>query len=442
MAGNALFIIWRSWLNIFAYSSILTCLILLPFISDVVIAFLPAARIRLIRNSAMTVFVGMFAITIVVARLLNWRANWQLQQNLHWFVGLQYHVGADSLTALALLALAGTSLITALASYVIDQYVKVWYVLLLLLSGSLAGALCSMNLMLFAGFGAISIIPGYFLFGLWGGPSRRAAAMKYAMIATLGAMALFVAVMFLWVQSRQLAALHNTSEISPLLLPHAESQGTAAIASPHFADGSWRTQGTFDIRRLATLLGGHGEWIAFLLVLAALAIRMGLPGGHIWLPDALAEGAVPGVGLVVGGNFILGIYMLVRMVLSLFYSQFVAHRSGLVGWGIVGLVYAALCALAQSDLRRLIAYWLVSQAAMVLLAAATLNYAGVQAIVLFAGGDTFTLLLLLWSGHVLSRRTAGRDLNSLGGKKISHNREYFRRKKPQPRAGHAGEKSD
>lgn len=403
-------------MHFFAYSSILTCLIVLPFIGAAIIAFLPAARTRLIRNSALAVFAGMLAISIALARLLNWHAGWQLMQSARWFDGLGYTVGADGLTALALLALCGLGLIAALASYMMDEQTKTWYVLLLVLAGCLAGAICSMDMMLFASFGALSILPGYFLLGLWGGPSRRAAAMKYAMIATLGAMALFIAVMLLWLQCKY-SEPRNVQSAAKIVVAtnanpaHARAAGTGLIHGP----STFPQLGAFDIRRFDALIAGHGPGIAFLLVMLALAVRMGLPGGHIWLPDAMAEGAAPALGLVVGGNFLLAVYTLLRLVGPLFSDQLVVHRSGLLAWGIVGLIYAALCALAQSDLRRLIAYWLTSQAAMVLLAFATLEHTGIKAIELFAAGDTLTLMLLLWSSHVLARRTAGRDLTGLGG---------------------------
>ncbi len=403
-------------MHIFAYSSILTCLIVLPFIGAAIIALLPATRTRLIRNSALAVFAGLLAICIALARLLNWHAGWQLMQSANWFGGLRYSVGADGLTALALLALCGLALIAALASYVIDEQTKTWYILLLVLTGCLAGTICSMDMMLFAGFGALSILPGYFLFGLWGGPSRRAAAMKYAMIATLGSMAMFIAVMFLWLQckdSGRLNAPHSVSISVEANTPHTPARtAVPALAQTTLA---FPQPGAFDIRRFDNLIAGHGPWIAFLLVMLALAVRMGLPGGHIWLPDTMAEGAAPALGLVVGGNFLLAVYTLLRLVGPLFSAELVEHRSGLLAWGIAGLIYAAFCALAQSDLRRLIAYWLTSQAAMVLLALVTQEHAGLKAIELFAAGDTLTLTLLLWSSHVLARRTAGRDLNSLGG---------------------------
>ena len=159
----------------FAYSSILTCLILLPLVSALIIAMLPSTGTRLIRNAALAVCAGELALAIAVARLLNWHAGWQLMQHMAWFGGLSFTVGADPLTGLTVLALTGMGLITVLASYVVEEQIKTWYVLLLVLLACLLGAVCSMDLILQAAFGAISILPGYFLLGLWGGgfPSRR-----------------------------------------------------------------------------------------------------------------------------------------------------------------------------------------------------------------------------------------------------------------------------
>ncbi len=386
----------------FAYSSILTCLILLPLVSALIIAMLPSAGTRLIRNAALAVCAGELALAIAVARLLNWHAGWQLMQHMAWFGGLSFTVGADPLTGLTVLALTGMGLITVLASYVVEEQIKTWYVLLLVLLACLLGAVCSMDLILQAAFGAISILPGYFLLGLWGGASRRAAAMKYALVSTLGAMALFISIMLIWLHSGP--------------LPVAPGHAAAAARLPHpAAVTAFAGLQSFDIRRFDLLMAGHGGWLAFMLLMAAVAIRMGLPGGHIWIPDTMAEGAAPALGLVVGGNFIVGVLTLLHLAIPLFFNQFMLHRSGLVAWGIGGLLYAALCALAQNDFRRLIGYWLISQAAMVLICAVSLQQNGIQAIELFAAGDVVTLMLLLWSGHVLARRTAGRDLNSLGG---------------------------
>ncbi|HMD54331.1 MAG TPA: proton-conducting transporter membrane subunit, partial [Phycisphaerae bacterium] len=197
-------------MKIYAYSSILTCLIVLPVIGSTILALLPSGRVRLIRGSALALFAGMLIIAGVAARLLNWRVSvsnsglQQLNQDLLWIpsLNIHYHVAADPLSMIFILALCLLAIISCLASYSVDQRVKTYYILLLLLTGTLIGAVAAMDLFLFYLFATLAIFPAYCLIGLWGGARREPAAMKMALFTIVGSMSMLMACIILSWASR------------------------------------------------------------------------------------------------------------------------------------------------------------------------------------------------------------------------------------------------
>ncbi len=406
LPGPVMTIFSKAILTTYQYSSILTCLVGLPMVGAFLLMLLPAKRTRLIRNGALAVLAGMLAIAIAAACLFNWRAvpgfsaMLQLQENLPWIrnINAHFHLAVNALSLFLILLVCGAGLLAALTGYVIDQQIKTYYVMLLLLAGMLVGALASVDLLLFYLFSTAAIFPGYFLLGLWGGPGRRAAAMKFGLFGILGSIALLLAIIAI---------------------------GWCTRHSPAFPRGTLNMvylTGTAATHRLADL-GAHSgvpaagfvARAAFWLLLFSFAARLGVPGLHMWLPDVVSEASVPALMLTVGGNLVLGAYGLARITFPMF-PRLSAHNQIALGvWAACAILYGALCALAQSDLRKVTAYWLLSQAGYILLASLIGVAAAFNGAILFIAGDLVTLLLLLWSTQTLERRANHRDLNRLGG---------------------------
>ena len=148
----------------------------LPLIGALVLGILPVSRPRLIRYSAIAVSAGNFVIALAAGRIFNWSAKFagtlQLQQNILWFrdLNVHYYVGVDALSMVTILVLCGISLLAILASYGVQAQVKAYYVVMLLLEGSVVGSAASMDLFLFYLLSTLSLFPCFILIGVWGGP--------------------------------------------------------------------------------------------------------------------------------------------------------------------------------------------------------------------------------------------------------------------------------
>jgi NADH-quinone oxidoreductase subunit M len=368
----------------------------LPLIGAFVLGILPISRPRLIRYSAIAVSAGNMLIALAAARLFNWSRAFaqtpQLQQNVIWFrdLNVHYHVGVDAISLLVILMLCGISLMSVMASYGVNAQVKAYYVVLLLLEGCVVGAAASMDLFLFYLLSTLSLFPCFLLVGVWGGGRRRPAALKLALFWITGSAAMLGACLMISLATRGVGGL---------------------------------PQGTLNFTRIANepllraALSPAKPWTtsAFWLLTLAVMIRLGSAGVHFWLPDAMAESAAPSAMMIIGSQFVLAGYALDRIVVSIFPLQLVIWQNTLAIVGAAGVIYGALCGLAQSDFRRVIAYWLIVQAGYVLLGVVAGNITGFNGAFLLSLAAAVTTLGLLWTSHVIEIRAGHRDLPRLGG---------------------------
>jgi NADH-quinone oxidoreductase subunit M len=380
----------------FIYSSILTWLIILPLIGSFVLGILPVNRPRLIRLSALAVSAGNMLIALGAGRIFNWSPQFggtaQLQQNFIWFrdLNVHYHVGADALSMVIILVLCGMCLLAMLASYGVQAQVKAYYVALLLLEACVVGAAASMDLFLFYLLSTLSLFPCFLLLGVWGGSRRRPAAMKLALFWIAGSAALLGACILINLATRHVAPYsHGTLNF-------------IKIASQ---------------QKLQDAMSPARQWnnIAFWLLVLALGIRMGAAGLHFWLPDAMSEAAAPSAMVVICCQFLLAAFAFERIVAGIFPAELAVWQNTLVILGAAGVIYGALCCLAQNDFRRVIAYWMVVQGGYVVLGIAAGNATGINGAVLLGIGTAITAMTLLWTSHIIELRANHRDLPRLGG---------------------------
>ncbi len=380
----------------FVYSSILTWLIVLPLIGSFVLGILPVSRPRLIRLSALAVSAGNMLIALAASRIFAWSPQFggtsQLQQNFLWFrdLNVHYHVGVDALSMLTILGLCGMCLLAMLASYGVNAQVKAYYIALLLLEACVVGAAASMDLFLFYLLSTLSLFPCFVLLGLWGGVRRRPAAMKLALFWIASSAALLGACILINLSTRHVAG---------------------------FSHGTLNFVKIGTLRGMKEALNSAAHWnnIAFWLLMLALGIRLGTAGLHFWLPDAMSEAAAPSAMMVICSQFLLAAYSLERIVVGIFPAQLAIWQETLVILGAAGVIYGALCCLAQNDFRRVIAYWMVVQAGYIVLAVAAGNSSGMNGAVLLGLGTAITAMALLWISHIIELRANHRDLPRLGG---------------------------
>ncbi len=309
--------------------------------------------------------------------------GFQLVEQAQWIptLNVQYLVGVDGISLLFLPATILLFIGVILASWnSVTTLPRLYYSLLLILETATLGIFCSLDTMLFFLFWELSLIPIYFLVSLWGiGPNRRYAAVKYILVMVAGGV--------------------------PLLF------GFILLAFGHAANGG---ELVFDLPTLlATPLPARLQIAVFLLLLLGFAVKIPVFPLHTWLPLVAMEGPAAVIALLVGIK--LGAYGLIRFAIPLAPEAAQQMHWLLVALGTIGVIYGAVAALAQTNLRRMLAYASLSHVGLVVLGIASFDLQGLQGSVLqllnftLAAGGGFLL------AGALHHRIGSTDILSLGG---------------------------
>ncbi len=316
--------------------------------------------------------------------------------------GMQYYLGLDGIS-LALVLLAGlVGVLACLASWKVEEKVRGYFALFLLLNSTLMGAFLSLDLVLFYVFFEAMLLPMYFLIALWGGDRREYAAMKFLLYTLFGSVFILVAIL----------ALYFWPGDAPSTLSGRPFEGH-----------------TFDsvlLARAASETGYYGPWVqrlAFLLFLAGFSVKLPSFPFHTWLPDAHVQAPTP-ISMILAGVLLkVGGYGLIRFAWPLAPSGAHDWAWPVAALGGFTIVYGALLALAQADLKRLVAYSSISHMGYVTLGLASMNLAGDPRAYAFgldgamymmiAHGITSTGMFFLVGA--IESRAGIRDLGALGG---------------------------
>lgn len=339
------------------------------------------------RRLALAATLVTLALTLVVlARFDTATAGFQLVERASWIPTLNVHytVGIDGLSVLFLPLTAVLFIGVVAASWTTVRVMpQLYFALLLLLEGITLGIFCATDTLLFFLFWELTLIPIYFLIGLWGiGPNRRYAAVKYTLFMLTGGVPLLFGFLLL--------AFH-----------HAGAAGVPAGL-------------VFDYATLLSRPLDPGAQLAvFLLLLTGFAVKAPLFPLHTWLPTVAMEGPVAIAAIMTGLK--LGAYGLIRFVVPLAPQAALDLHWLLAGLGAVGLLYGAVAAMAQTNLRRMLAFSSLSHVGLVVLGIASFNIQGIQ-------GALFQLLnftvvaggLFLLAGF-LHHRIGSTELVNLGG---------------------------
>jgi NADH-quinone oxidoreductase subunit M len=365
---------------------LLSLLLGLPLAGAVLLWMLPA---RLARATAVVVAVlELLLAGGLVGAVHPGQAGFQWVERFSWMptVNAHYLLGVDGLSVL-FLPCSALLFVAVLLSSRLES--RLYFALLLALEGITMGIFCALDTLLFFLFWELTLVPLYFLVTLWGiGPQRRFAAIQYTLFMLGGGALLLFG--FLLV-ANGVAALHA--------VPNAVLPPSSLV---------------FDLPSLlANPLPLDRQWPVFLLLLAGFAVKTPVVPFHVWLPTLAMEGPVAVVAIMTGIK--LGAYGLLRFALPLAPQAAQEWHWLLAGLGVVGIFYGGLAALAQTNLRRMLAFSSVSHVGLVLLGLSTLTVQGVQGAVLqllnftvMAGG------LFLLAGFV-RRRTDSTELVQLGG---------------------------
>ena len=360
----------------------LTLVTFTPLLGVLVLLFLKAKQKNLARWIALVTTLITFGISIAVLVQFNSSdPELQLVINLPWIQvagwNISYHLGVDGLSILLLLLTTFLTPISILSTWsAVEERVKDFMVFFLLLEVGMVGVFLAQDLFLFYIFWEFTLVPMYFLIGIWGGPRRMYAAVKFFLYTMAGSILMLLAILWLGIQG-------NTFSVPDL------------VASSH--------------------IPANTQFWLFLAFAAAFAIKVPMWPLHSWLPDAHVEAPTAGSVILAGVLLKMGTYGFLRFNLPLFPKAAMQLAPWMAGFAVVGILYGAAVSYAQQDVKKLVAFSSVSHLGFVMLGLFALNPQGIQGSILQMinhGLSTGALFLIV--GMIYERRHT-RDMDAFGG---------------------------
>jgi NADH-quinone oxidoreductase subunit M len=373
---------------------LLTILILLPVIgaaTALVYSFTPGAR----ESHHRWIALGFTTVAFVVSLLLLKGAGanpsaFGFEENYSWVgsIGARYHLGVDGISLWLVILTTLLMPIAILSSWTaIAKRQSTYYLLMLLLESAMIGVFVSLDLLLFYLFFEASLVPMFFLIGVWGGERRIYAAIKFFIYTAVGSLLMLVGIIALY-------------------FIHQRATGI----------------GTFDyavlletLRNSGGLISPRTEFWLFLAFALAFCIKVPLWPLHTWLPDAHTEAPTAGSVILAGVLLKMGTYGLLRFNFGLFPSASRQFAPVMITLAVIGIIYGALVAMVQPDVKRLVAYSSVSHMGFVVLGLFSFTEQGMQgALYQMLNHGVSTGALFLFVGMIYERRHT-RMISDFGG---------------------------
>ncbi len=362
---------------------VLTWMTFLPLLGAAVVLCLPAGNAGLVRRVAFAFTLPTLALGIVLfAAFDRTLATYQYVDRVPWIASydIEYFVGVDGISITMVLLTALLCPICVLASFGIEKGVKGYFALFLMLETGMMGVFVALDFFLFYVFWEVMLLPMYFLIGIWGGPRREYAAIKFFLYTFAGSVLLLISMLVLYFGST----------------PHT-------FAMP-------------ELMQRSGVLAPRTQQLLWLALFVAFAIKIPAFPFHTWLPDAHVE-APTAISVILAGVLLkMGTYGILRIN----YGILPAATADLAFWtlaalGTFNIVYGALCALAQTDLKKLVAYSSISHMGYVMLGMAAFTPQGINGAVLqMFNHGTITAMLFLLVG-VIYDRAHHREIAGFGG---------------------------
>src|SRR5215471_8014244 len=362
----------------------LSFLLAIPVVGALALMLVPRRQTQALFFLALIAGLADFVWSLIILNQFDGsKGEMQLVERMPWMpnYGIQYIVGIDGISLFLVLLTTFLMPLAILASWSVKDRVKEYLFFMLLLETGMLGAFVALDLFLFYVFWEVMLVPMYFLVGVWGGPRRIYAALKFVIYTMAGSLLMLVAIIYLATRHAQLTQVltFDLLQIYDLRLPFNEQ-----------------------------------SWLFFAFALS-FAIKVPVFPFHTWLPDAHVEAPTAGSVILAGILLKLGTYGFLRFAIPLFPDAALAAAPFFIALAVIGIIYGAVVAMMQADIKKLVAYSSVSHLGLVMLGLFALNMHSVQGGIyqmLNHGLSTGALFLLV--GMIYDRRHT-RMIEDFGG---------------------------
>ena len=364
---------------------ILSLLIFAPIVGAAILLFVPGEKKNTIRTIALAITILNFLFSLFLPVNFDITTHkMQFIERAEWIpgIGSEYFLGIDGISILLVLLTTFMTMVSVLCSWsAIEERVKEYMVHMLFLEMGMIGVFVSLDLVLFFLFWEISLVPMYFLIGIWGGPRKLYAAIKFFLYTLFGSVFMLVGILALY-----------------------------------FAHGSATGEYTFSLLKLYEVTYPYNlQWWVFLAFFLAFAIKVPIFPFHTWLPDAHVEAPTAGSVILAAVLLKMGVYGFLRINLPLLPSASIAFTPFILVLLLTGIIYAALLAMVQKDMKKLVAYSSISHLGAAVAGIFAMNQHGIDGGVLQMinhGISTGGLFLIV--GMIYERRHT-RLMEEFGG---------------------------
>jgi len=392
---------------------ILSWITLLPILGMVIILFIPKNQEKVIKGFTLLITSLQVVLSIIILANFNYSKggifdpnSFQFIEKFRWIdiaglswigrIKIDYYLGIDGLSVPLVLLTAIITFIATLSSFSINKSVKGYFAMFLLLDTGMMGVFVALDFFLFYIFWELMLLPMYFLIGIWGGPRREYAAIKFFLYTLFGSIFILLALIGLYFSTTEILADGSKVFTFNMLTMMDPANYTAnGILSP------------FNPNNL--------RFLAYLGLFIGFAIKIPMFPFHTWLPDAHVE-APTAISVILAGVLLkMGTYGILRVNYPIFPEITRQLIWYIALFGMINIIYGALTAMAQKDFKKLIAYSSISHMGFVLLGMASLNTLGISgAILQMFNHGTITAMLFLTVG-VIYDRAHTRDIDGFGG---------------------------
>jgi NADH-quinone oxidoreductase subunit M len=391
----------------------LSLITFLPVLGMIIILALPSSKVKEIKYTTLLITGIQLILSVFLLANFNFtstgifeQSTFQFVEKFRWIeitglswlgtVKVDYFMGVDGLSMPMIILTALISFIATLSSWNISKSIKGYFALFLLLDTGMMGTFVALDFFLFYVFWEIMLLPMYFLIGIWGGPRKEYAAIKFFIYTLFGSVFMLLVMIGLYFSAQEVLADGSKVFTFNLLALMDQANYTAdGILSP------------FNPNNL--------RMVAYIALFVGFAIKIPMFPFHTWLPDAHVEAPTPISVILAGVLLKLGTYGILRISFPIF-PEITTQLAWYIGlFGMINIIYGALVALAQKDFKKLIAYSSISHMGYVMLGMASLSTVGINgAIFQMFNHGTITAMLFLIVG-VIYDRAHTRGINDFGG---------------------------